>query len=143
MSSSQPKYSYAYIIIETNNVNHTALYTAGEKTGKMATDSFRRLYLSPGGQGKDLKSREHDEVISRAVPTLDLNVTFREFSTKRTIRRFAVIYKRTNIMDPDLVVGSIKELQDFFKHFRRHPSDVIVRYISNISDLEMSLDLLP
>ena len=135
----QPKVNYAYIVMETTNVNHTALYTAADKTGELATDSFKRLYSSPGGRYKDLKSREHDEVISRAVPVLGFRVSFREVSNCRLRRRFVVIYKRIN---SESMTQTETELQNFFKHFRRHEGTTSVLYINDINNVFVPLELL-
>jgi hypothetical protein len=135
---SGPKHIYGYIVMETNDVNHTALFTAAEKTGTMTTDSFRRLYLTAGGRDKDLGSREHDEVISRTVPILGFSVTYRELQNKTRKRRFAIIYKRINTTtEPDAKVNLENQLQDFYKHYRRHVGEITVQYVPNINNLEI------
>ena len=137
------RYVHAYIIMETNNVNHTALYSAVNKTDEFKSESFKRLYWSiPSPYGrKDLSSREHDEVIARAVPVLGFTASFREFVTKKSTRRFVVISKRVDTNEADVMAKASIGLQTFYKQFRRHEGSITVHQINNLANLAMTLEL--
>lgn len=124
-----PKFMYAYIETEPCRLNHTALYKAAEKTGKLKIDTFQRIYYTaPSGYGKkDKTSREHDEVISRSVPCItNFSVAYRVVTfTKSPPKRFITIYKKYR-PSTDSETQIIRELNDFVKHYRRHDEQIPV-----------------
>lgn len=119
-----PKWTYLKICIPTTNVNHTALYKHAEKLGgsSFRTESFRRqFYSKPSPYGKkDTTSREHDEVIVRALEVMGLKKQF--VSLRGT--RYVIIYDNYKTADQDSIDALREELNDFVKHFQRKPQKV-------------------
>lgn len=130
------KFLYVYIMMRTDDVNHTALYKDAEKIGgkdgSFKSDTFQRcFYSSPKYGGKDRSSREHDEVISRALPVLGFSKTYYVERTKRTVTRYLVVYEKLKLTktckgDDELVDQATLKLQDFYKHYRRKVSTITV-----------------
>ncbi|KKK49836.1 hypothetical protein LCGC14_3131030, partial [marine sediment metagenome] len=63
------KFSFIKITIPTINVNHTALYNDALTFSDFQSSSFQAMYKTDSNIYKKYNrdSREHDEVISRAV----------------------------------------------------------------------------
>lgn len=123
--------------METSDVNHTALYKAVEKEHGFKSDTFARVYKTESYRGKDKKSREFDEVISMTLPFLGFKVAYSDLKLKSCSKRYALIYKRTVNTDPDLETTS-KQLQDFYRHYRRHEGSVTVMTVDKITDVTLS-----
>ena len=41
-----PKFQYQYVAIPTIDLNHTSIYMSAEKTGRLKTDTFERMFYT-------------------------------------------------------------------------------------------------
>lgn len=135
-----PKFQFAFIVIPTVDVNHTALFKAAEKGGKMKKEYFSRLFYTgtPGPYGpKDRSTREHDEVITLACEQLGIKVSFTEKKTNkgRNITRYAIFYIHYRTSEPGELLAAEKELNEFIKHYRRHDRVYPVQIIPRIENI--------
>lgn len=131
------KHIIAYLVMETNDINHTALYKTGEVKEGFKLDTFKRLFYTSPGRGKDVTSREHDEIISGIIPLLGLHVFYRETHTKKNTRRFAIIYKK--IISTEAEINEAKrEMEDFYRHYRRREGTNLVLFANRVSDIVLT-----
>lgn len=121
----KPKLIYIYFVINTCDINHTALATDTIKKYNINLDTFNRLYYTtPTKFGpKDRTSREHDEIVSKCANAFGLTVKYIETRTRKDVIRHAIIYKRIRSDKYDDVKEIHKTLEYFIKHFHRYPND--------------------
>jgi len=98
---------------------------------------LRRLYLTESYRGKSKTSREFDEVISMTVPLLGFKVAYSDLKLKSCSKRYALIHKRIANTEEDVQLAT-KELQDFYRHYRRHEGTVTVMLTDKITDVTLS-----
>ena len=73
-SNKKIPYGFRYFKTSATNINHTALYKAGEKTGKMKLGNLLR-FITTGRKNKN-DSREHEEVVVKAGEALGYKVKY-------------------------------------------------------------------
>jgi hypothetical protein len=117
------KYRKLAVKIPTSNVNHTALYKYASELSGFNKSGFEANYQSEPSRYKNLESREHDEVISRAIKAMGLKLQFvTGGSKKKGPVRFVEIYG--NYSTEDQMNELQKELQMIVKRFQRVPQVV-------------------
>jgi len=109
------KFQKHYIIMRTSHVNHTALFKAAEKT-----ETFKRaFYTTPSKySGKELTSREHDEVICQSLLALSLGIKV-AFKEGKNGWRYAIFHSEFRSTDADSSNAIRIMLADFSKQYKR------------------------
>lgn len=84
------------ILMPTRNVNHTEIYKQGSALSGFKEEGFKTMFRTEPSRDKNLESREHDEVISRAVKAMGLSCQFQQAGSKRlpfrVVRIFATYF---------------------------------------------------
>lgn len=111
------------IKMPTSNVNHTALYKSASELPGFKEEAFKVMYRTAPARGKDLQSREHDEVISRAIKAMGLSLQFTFGATKKTAStRYVEIYGTYS--DSEQKTEIEEKLKKIVKSFQRVPQSV-------------------
>ncbi|MEX0597715.1 MAG: hypothetical protein WD512_14580, partial [Candidatus Paceibacterota bacterium] len=77
----------------TDSINHTAIYKHACTLPGFNEEAFKRMFRTGPSRDKNLQSREHDEVISRAIKAMGLKLQFfTNESKKKGVTRFVKIY---------------------------------------------------
>ncbi len=128
------KFSFIKITIPTINVNHTALYNDALTFSDFQSSSFQAMYKTDSNIYKKYNrdSREHDEVISRAVKVMGLKVCYK---TKKNTTRYAVIYAQCRTEDTGSRDNIIKKLREFVRKYQRIPTEISLKMVYRYSDL--------
>ena len=128
------KFSFIKITIPTTNVNHTALYKDASLSENFRGGAFAAMYKTDSDQYKKYErdSREHDEVICRAVEVMDLKVRFQERRTRKSTTRYAVIYAECRTEDTETRETIRRQLQEFARKYQRVPSQILVEVCTQL-----------
>lgn len=116
------------IKLDTPNVNHTALYKYASGLPGFKEGAFQAIYRTEPSRDKNVQSREHDEVISRAIKAMGLSLRFGLGGTKKTGPiRFVEIY---GTYSDDAQKNEIEtKLKKILKSFQRVPQPVAITAI--------------
>lgn len=116
------------ITIPTMNVNHTALYKHAEKLPGFKASGFRAMFYTPPARGgKNLQSREHDEVISRAIKAMGLKLQFETRLIKKIEYRFVNIYGTFVDSNEEEETALRQQLAEIVRKFQRTPQAVEIK----------------
>lgn len=130
----ESKFINVCIAFNPCHVNHTALFAGGlTAAGQNGTDmkigSFQRQYKTVGARDKWTGSREHQEVLSRAVNAMNLKVVF-------TSPFCAVVYQKIKRDDTVRHNKLVAQLTTFLKQYRRFntkaPSSSATVFTNNV-----------
>jgi hypothetical protein len=110
------------IRIKTTNVNHTALYKHASNLPGFKVEAFKTTYRSEPSRFKDVSSREHDEVISRAVKAMGLSLQFFVGGSKRNPFRYVEIFG--SYTNEDEKIQLTNQLKTIVKKFQRIPENI-------------------
>jgi hypothetical protein len=110
------------IRIKTTNINHTALYKHASELPGFKVGAFKAIYRSEPYRFKDTSSREHDEVISRAIKAMGLSLQFFVGGSKKTPIRYVEVYgSYTNEDEQNQLTNQLKTI---VKKFQRIPENI-------------------
>ncbi len=125
------KFTYVYFIIETKNVNHTALFNAAKECQDLKADNFRRMFYTDKSQthrhDRYLNTREYEEVLVRCSAVLfRLDINFIDYKSRRNHTRYAVIFRKIFKEDEKNQAQAIQSMNIFIKKYQRVPIDIKV-----------------
>lgn len=145
-----PKLTFIYIILETNRINHTALYKEAKNHNDFDDENFKRSYFNRNIYGewnsksmdlqvngnKNKSSREHDEVLSKTI-----SLSKFKKKTKKDSQRFlcfySKIFKGTSNKNKESNETEIRiSFEKFLKHYERFSQDEVkIQSINNINSI--------
>lgn len=124
--------SYIGFTMRTRNVNHTGLYTYVQShpvyKNAFKEREFELMYKTTSSRYKNVTSREHDEVISRAIKAMGLQLQFVIYQGNRYVNIFG------KVRNEEELAQITEKLNICITRFQRKPEPIEMKQFTNPTD---------